>query len=373
MHVRATLLILFGATATIALACSAKKTPEPKKIDLTFSVAKPSLEPPTGHKQKLCVTARGASGSEFGMYTVPEGDEVPTPFQVVGKPEGTILTTMPAAGQTVVCYDVSEQGAGQLVHRIGAVLKGARGAGKKDVKVKYTRAPFVKFRDVRMWFTGFEDRTWSMGYEKEGRMNMTIPPGTRISVDGVTTANDKTDIIIPLPMAKKASSLALADILGGSGKGVKVAIRIQLPDGSAHKGALELTVGKHIRDWLEVTLAGVVKGPITFGDEPTAPAARSIYYKGKVLGPAKKITEITHVLVRQEKERKRACGASGLDVSTRDWTFLLMDRRKGKPAQTRTFKGKMPPCPRKGGPTGETDSRPDEAAVKKWMEGLKGG
>ncbi len=367
MHVRARHLILFGSAATLALACSSRKTAEPKKVELTFTASKTALEPPTGHKQKLCVTARGSAGAEFGMYNIPEGDEDPTPFQVVGKPQGTFKSTMPAAGQVTVCYDVSEQGAGQLVHRVGAELTGA---SKKDVKIKYTRPPYIKFRDVRMWFTGFEDRTWSMGYEKIGRMNLTIPPGTRITVGKQTTVSDKTDIFVSLPMASKARDLALADILGGSDKEVKVAIRIQLPDSSVHKGALELTVGKHFKDWLGAALSGVVKGPVTFAGEPAAPTTRSFYYKGKVLGPAKKIAEITHVLVREDRDRKRKCGDFG--VSTQDWTFKIYDRRTGKRIQAKVFKGKIPACPKKGGPTGETDSRPDEAAVKKWIKGLKG-
>ena len=376
MHVRARHLCCTGFIAVLVLTCcSNKKSPGNKKVDLKFSVVKTKLDPPLGHAQKLCVTVKGDPRCEFGMYTIPEGGEEPTRFRIAGKPAGTFRTKMPGGGMATVCFDISEQPAGALEHRLGAVVKAGDGktSGSKDVKVKYTRPPFIKFQGVSIWFTGFADQTWSMGYHRAGVMNMTIPPRTRVTVDGTTTVTDKHEVIIPLPMARKARDLALTDILGGSDKGVKIPISIQLPNGQVHKGALELTVGKHFKEWLETRMARVVQEwGVTFKGGPRAPAARSVYYRGKVFGPARNVFDITHVAVRVEKVRKRSCDDS-LEASTEDWFIRVYHRERPKPIKHRIFRGKMPPCPEKTrGSAGSTHSRPDEGQVKKWLEGLAG-
>ena len=386
---------IITATVILFIGCSSHKDPsETKKIDVKFSVVETTLDPPMGNKQKLCITVKGDPRCEFGMSTIAQnGIAKSKSFKPLGNPKGTDMVKMPKSGKTTACYDLTEQPAGKLTYELGAFVevKNPRlpngmplAQGSKNVKVTISRPPFIKFQDVQMHFTGFPDLTWSMGYNHRGFISLTLPPMTKVTVDGATSQTDKRDVRVDLPLDKKAKALPLSDILraGKAAKTVKIQVGLVFPDGQSHKGDLKFTVNHHLKKWLDQKLDGVVKGPVTFGDEPPAPSSPSYYYSGKVYGGAKKVTDITHVIMRNDKHRKRSCGmyykpgtakTGSSVVETEDWTFKIYDRRKGRRIKTRVFRGKMPRCPKTmKGSYHSSESLPDRNQVRKWLEGLAG-
>jgi hypothetical protein len=217
-----------------------------------------------------------------------------------------------------------------------------------------------------------------------------LPEGTKAKLGAAeATAEGKSQLKLEFDMGEQIGKASVEDALRYD-KTVDPQLTLELtfPDGVKVSAALPgLTTKYFIEQTMEKDL---INGkPVLFGKEAAdPPKAHSILFldalldRDAVIGPAKTMSEIDLVAVKEPQEKRsgnkkctgyKATGDKGpgtdADLMLVDWDVKIIERKTGKVVDSKKFEGEKR-CPFVAS-NGEATSYPDRRAIQTWLRSKK--
>ena len=224
----------------------------------------------------------------------------------------------------------------------------------------------------------------------DGTVSLEAPKGTLITYDGKTVESDgKKPVNISPDLDKRATEAKMDELFHRvPNKGpFYLELEVKLENGKTYEGEVRLHLSAEVRYWVVNKFKNIVEGPVLFGDEKNTGQSKGVLWLTEsqvetkhFYGPVKRVSDVGFVVLKSKvHEKRKECGTyvrpgtnetDTYAVVKQDWTMVAYDRFTGEVVEKKTFKGKMPRCPKEIKRGGADFGMPEGKPIQKWILSL---